>query len=66
MFFGNDEDVGGGLGVDVFEGEDVVVFVNFFGGDFTAEDAAEEAVGGRVSHGLLSFHRMASLVKGGG
>src|ERR1700680_1520764 len=44
MFFGDDEDVGGGLRVDVFEGEDVVVFVNFFGGDFSAENAAEEAV----------------------
>jgi len=45
MFFGNDEDVSGSLRVDVFEGEDVVVFVDFFRGDFAAEDAAEEAVG---------------------
>jgi hypothetical protein len=65
MFFGDDEDVGGGLRVDVFEGEDVVVFEYFFGGNFAAEDAAEEAVGGRVSHGSLSFYRMAGVVKGG-
>jgi hypothetical protein len=45
MFFGNDENVRGCLRVDVFEGEDVVVFVNFLGGNFAAEDAAEEAIG---------------------
>jgi len=45
MFFGDDENVGGGLRVDVFEGEDVVVFVDFPGGNFTGEDAAEEAIG---------------------
>ncbi len=52
VFLGDDENVRGGLRVDVFEGEDVVVLVNFLGGDFTAEDAAEEAVRGRVSHGF--------------
>ena len=45
VFFGDDQDVGRGLRVDVFEGEDVFVFVNLFGWNFTAEDAAEEAVG---------------------
>lgn len=45
MFLGDDEDVGGGLRVDVFEGEDVVVLVDFFGGNFPCDDAAEEAVG---------------------
>lgn len=29
MLFGNDEDVRGRLGADVFEGEDMIVFVNF-------------------------------------
>ncbi len=53
MFLGNNENVRGGLRVDVFEGEDVVVLVNFFGGDFAAEDAAEEAIGGGVSHGVM-------------
>ncbi len=51
MFLGNDEDVRGSLRVDVFESEDVLVFVNFLGGDFTADNAAKEAVGGWVSHG---------------
>jgi hypothetical protein len=31
----------------------VVVLVNFFGGDFVAQDAAEEAVG--IGHGGFSF-----------
>src|ERR1700676_5270645 len=54
MFFGDDENVRGGLGVDVFEGEDVVIFVDFFGGDFAAEDAAEKALG--IGHfGLTEF-----------
>src|ERR1700738_3952236 len=66
MFFGDDENVRGGLRVDVFEGEDVLVLVDLLGGDFAAEDTAEEAVGGSVSHGLLSFYRMASGVKGTG
>jgi len=59
MFFGDDEDVSWGLRVDVFEGEDMVVLVNFFGGNFAAEDAAEEAVGGSVRHDLISLYRMA-------
>ena len=45
MFLGNDEDVRGSLRVDVFESDDVLVFVNFPGGDFTADNAAKEAVG---------------------
>jgi len=45
MFFGDDEHVRGSLRINVFEGEDVVVFVDFFRGDFSAQDAAEEAVG---------------------
>ena len=45
MFFGNDENVRGGLRLDVFKGEDVIVLVNFFGGDLAANHSAEEAVG---------------------
>lgn len=45
MSFGDDEDVRRSLGIDVFEGEELVVFVDFFGGNFSLEDAAEEAVG---------------------
>ena len=64
MFFGDDEDMGWGLRVDVFESENVVVLVNFFGGNFAAEDAAEEAVGGRVRHDFISLYRMASVGQG--
>jgi hypothetical protein len=64
MFLGDDEDVRGRFGADVFEGEDMVVFVNFLGGNLAADDAAEKAVG--ISHGLLSFYRMAHRVKGMG
>jgi len=45
MFFGNDQDVRGRLGIDVFEGEHVVVFVHFPGRNLAAEDAAEKTVG---------------------
>src|ERR1700728_206156 len=48
MLFGNDEDVGGSLWVDIFKGEDVLVFVDFLGGDFAGDDAAEETIG--ISH----------------
>lgn len=64
MFLGNDEHVRGRLGIDVFEGEHVLVFVHFLGRNLAANDAAEQAVGGRVSHGLLSFYRMLVVVKG--
>ena len=45
MLFGDDENVRGGLRVNVFEGEDVVILVNFLGGNFAVDDAAEEAIG---------------------
>jgi hypothetical protein len=58
MFFGDDQDVSGGLRVDVFEGEDVVVLVDFVGGDFAAEDAAEEAIG--IGHFLFTSRTIIS------
>jgi hypothetical protein len=36
--------MGWSLRIDVFEGEGVFVLVNLFGGDFTGDDAAEQAV----------------------
>ena len=48
MTLRNDQDVGGGLGTDIFEGEDMFIFVDFPGRNFAADDAAEEAV--RISH----------------
>jgi len=55
MFFGNDENVCGRLRVDVFEGEDVVIFVNFLRRNFAADDAAEEAI--RIAHGWLTWRK---------
>jgi len=66
MLLGNNEHVRGRLGIDVFEGEHMVVFVHLLGGNLAAEDAAEKTIGGSVSHGLLSFHRMGNGVKGNG
>jgi len=45
MFLGHDEDVRGRLRIDVFEGEDMFVFVHFFRRDFSSNDAAEDAIG---------------------
>lgn len=39
-----DQDVRWSLGIDVFEGEDVLIFVDFFGRNFAANDTAKEAV----------------------
>jgi hypothetical protein len=41
----------------------VVVLVDFLGGDLAAEDAAEEATGCGIGHGVLSFYRTAGVVK---
>jgi hypothetical protein len=49
VLFGNDEDVGGGLRVDVGEGEGEVVFVEAGDGDGGGGDLAEEAVHKAVS-----------------
>jgi len=43
VVLGDDEDVRGGLGVDVREGEGVLVFVEAGDGDFAGDDFAEEA-----------------------
>src|SRR5262245_46596391 len=48
MTLRNDQHVSRGLGADVFEGQDVVIFVDFFGRNLAADDAAEEAV--RIGH----------------
>jgi hypothetical protein len=45
MFARTDQDVCGGLRADVFEGEDVVIFVDELRGDLFCADFAEEAVG---------------------
>jgi hypothetical protein len=49
VLFGDDEDVDGGLGVDVREGEDVVVLIEASDGDGAGGNLAEEA-GGQYRH----------------
>ena len=53
---GDEQDVGGGLWMDVGEGEDVGGFVEAFGGDDAGDDLAKKAIrGGRVGHeGIVS------------
>jgi hypothetical protein len=50
MFLGNDEHVRRGFRADVFKREDVVIFVNFFGRNFSANDAAEKTTAGGFAH----------------
>jgi hypothetical protein len=50
MFFGNDEHVGRSFRIYVFKGEDVIVFVDFPGGDLSSDDAAEKAIAGGFGH----------------
>ena len=50
MFLGNDEHVRGRLRTDVFESENVFVFVDFLRRNFAADNTAEKATGGRVGH----------------
>lgn len=44
MFLGNDENVCRRMGMNVFESEHMIVFINFLGWNLTADDTAEEAV----------------------
>ena len=41
VFFGKDQHVGWALGVDIFKGERVFVFINLLGGNFTTDNTAE-------------------------
>jgi hypothetical protein len=50
MFLGDDEDMSWRLRANVFEGEDVVVFVDLGCRDLAANNAAEKAGGGGISH----------------
>src|ERR1700722_17081582 len=50
MFFRNNQHVGGSLRIDVLEGEDGGIFIDFFGGNLAPEDAAEKATGSGIGH----------------
>jgi len=45
MAFGNDEDVGRRLGIDVFECKNVLIFEHLLRWNLATNDAAEEAIG---------------------
>ena len=50
VFLGNHKHMRGGLRIDVLEGKNVFILVDFLRGNLAAQDAAEQAVGGRISH----------------
>src|SRR5574337_193311 len=45
VFFGDDEDVSGSLGVDILEGKGVLILIDFPGRHLAANDPAKEAIG---------------------
>ena len=45
MSLGNDQHMRRCLRIDVFEGEHVLVFMNLLGGNLSANNAAEKAIG---------------------
>lgn len=55
VLLGNDEHMRRSLRLDVVKGEDVVVFIHFLRGNVTVDDAAEEAVGAGIGHGLVTI-----------
>ena len=55
MLFGDHENVGGGLRMNIFKGKNVIVFVDLFSGNFTAKYVAEKAVGRGIGHGSLTM-----------
>lgn len=48
MTLRNDEYMRRRLRIDVFEGKDMLIFINFLGRNLAADDAAEKAI--RISH----------------
>jgi hypothetical protein len=54
MLPGDDQHMRRRLGVDVLEGQHVLVLVNFLGRNLAAENAAEEAVAAGIGHRLVT------------
>jgi hypothetical protein len=44
VFFGDNQHMRGSLGMDVFEGKRMLVFIDFLGGELTCDDAAKQTV----------------------
>ena len=57
MFFWNDKNVDRGLGGEITEGEDVIIFVENIGGEFAVDDAFEDGFGHRASYQIVSSRR---------
>jgi hypothetical protein len=57
MFFWDDENVDGGLGGKITEGEDVIIFVKDVGGEFAVDDPLEDGFGHRASYQIVSSRR---------
>ena len=55
MFLRNHQHMGWRLGVNVFEGEHMIVLINFFGGNLAAENAAEKAATVWVAHRSITM-----------
>jgi hypothetical protein len=52
MFLRDHQHVRGRFGINVFKGKHVRVLINLVGWNLAAQDAAEEAGGSRVGHGM--------------
>ena len=48
MPLGNDQNMGGGLRIDVFKGEGMLILIDFLGWNLVAKDTAEQTIG----HGM--------------
>ena len=48
VFFGNHQDMCRALRIEIFEGEGMLVFVNFLGWNLAADDAARSVMGGEA------------------
>ena len=57
MFFWDDENVDGGLGGEITEGEDVIILVKDIGGEFAIDDPLEDSFGHRASYQIVSSRR---------
>jgi hypothetical protein len=48
VFFGDDQEMGGRLGGDIPEGEDVIILIDFLSGNFTVDDFTENTGAGHL------------------
>jgi hypothetical protein len=63
--FGDQEDMGGGLGVDVPEGKAQIIFINNVSGDFPADDLGKQGVAHGERRGIETIAHCSPGVKQG-